>query len=68
MLFVELSVSGSLVDQEAGGLSYSRGLVPPGLLQDQLSFGVDGEDATHRNAHLLVGEHILHPEHTGQRG
>jgi len=38
---------------------YSRGLVALGLLLDQLPLGVDCEDPTHWNSHLLIGKHIL---------
>lgn len=36
-----------------------RGLVALGLLLDQLSLGVDCEDPTHWNSHLLIGKHII---------
>lgn len=39
---------------------YLRGLVALGLLLDQLSLGVDCEDPTHWNSHLLIGKHILY--------
>lgn len=38
---------------------YLRGLVSLGLFLDQLSFGIDCEDPTHRNTHLFIGKHIL---------
>lgn len=44
---------------------YLRGLVPLGLFLDQLSLGVDGEYPAEWNAHLLIGEHILHGEKKG---
>lgn len=40
-------------------LHYSRCFVSPGLLQDQLSFGIHCEDPTCRDANLLVSKHIL---------
>lgn len=44
---------------------YLRGLVSLGLFLDQLSLGVDGEYPAERNAHLLIGEHILRGEKKG---
>ena len=38
---------------------YLRGLVPLGLLLDQLSFGVHREDPTQRHSNLLIRKHIL---------